>query len=167
MKKLLLSLFIIGVTVQPGLSQDYKFHSIFIYNFTKYIEWPDNYKEGNFVIGVLGKSSVLENLNAMAAVKTVGSQKIEVKEYGSVAEIDKCHILFIPQNESGSLDQALSKFESASTLVITERPGLGKKGSGINFVIEGGKWRFELNAGAIEKAKLKVSGELTKLAKVI
>ena len=31
-----------------------KIKAIYIYNFTKYIEWPDSYKEGSFVIGFIG-----------------------------------------------------------------------------------------------------------------
>ena len=54
-----------------------KIKAIYIYNFTKYIEWPETYREGNFVVGVLGTSVPLVNeLNKMATSKTVGTQKI-------------------------------------------------------------------------------------------
>jgi len=159
-------LFLFGV-INPAKSQDYKFHSLFIYNFTKYIEWPESYKSGDFVIGVLGKSDIIESLQKMAEIKTVGAQKIQVEVVNDVSAAPKCHMLFIPQGQSGKLEEVLAAFSGKPTLIISERPGLGKKGSGINFVLEEGKWRFELNKTAIESSSLKVSSELMKLGKLI
>lgn len=150
-----------------SFSQNYKFHSVFIYNFTKYIQWPSAYQSGDFVIAVLGNSEVTENLQKMAAVKTVGSQKIVVKQVSSLAEAGKCHIIFLPGSKSGNISDVLSQYGSKPTLIITERAGLGKKGSGINFILQGGKWKFELNKPAIESSNLRVSSELAKLAIVI
>ncbi len=161
--------FVIGLIFGSYLanSQDYKYHSLFIYNFTKYIEWPESRKSGDFIISVLGKSDITESLNQMAENKLVGSQKIKVEVVSDLSDIGKSHILFIPQNESGKLDQALSQINQSSILIITERPGMAKRGSAINFILEGGRWRFELNLSSIEKANLKISGELVKLGKVI
>jgi hypothetical protein len=148
-------------------SQDYKFHSLFIYNFTKYVEWPESKKSGDFVIGVLGKSDITESLKQMAESKTVGDQKISVNVINDLSAVNKCHILFLPQNESNKLDDVMAQAALGSVLVVTERPGLAKRGSAINFIIENGRWRFELNLAAFEKTNLKVAGELVKLGKVI
>jgi hypothetical protein len=150
-----------------SLAQNYKFHSVFIYNFTKYIQWPASYQNGDFVIAVLGNSGVTANLEKMASVKSVGNQKIVVKQVNSVAEAGKCHIIFVPNSKSGNLDAVLTSYGNKPTLVITERAGLAKKGSGINFILQAGKWKFELNKPAIESSNLRVSNELAKLAIVI
>jgi len=166
MKKLLLSLVIVMVTGFVH-SQDYKYHSVFIYNFTKYIQWPSSYQSGDFVIGVFGNSDVIPHLEKMASVKTVGTQKMVVKKFTDVNEINKCHILFIPDQKSGQFDDISSSLNGKPTLVITEKDGLGKKGSSINFIIVGGRYKFELNEEVIANSKLKVSGELAKLAILI
>ena len=147
-----------------SLSQDYKFHSVFIYNFTKYVEWPADYKTGDFVIGVLGKSQLNDYLEAMAKTKTVGSQPLKIKKYNSPSTIDKCHMLFIPVEQSDNLSSVMTSLEGKPTLVITEKDGLGTKGSGINFVQVNGRWKFELNEAAVLAQNLKVSGELKRLA---
>jgi hypothetical protein len=51
--------------------------------------------------------------------------------------------------------------------VVTEEPGQGVKGSDINFIDKDGKLAFELNQNAVNKRKLKVSTELTRLAIII
>jgi hypothetical protein len=76
---------------------DYRFHSVFIYNFTKYIQWPAEHQSGDFIIGVLGSSAISAELEKMAANKTVGAQKIVVKKFKSITEAADCHILFPPQ----------------------------------------------------------------------
>lgn len=148
-------------------AQDYKFHSVFMYNFTKYIQWPASYQSGDFVIGVLGDSPILESLEKMAESKTVGAQKFSIVRYKNVEEISKCHMLFIPSNRSKFLKDAIAKTNGQSTLIITEKNGLGTEGSNINFVLVDGKWKFELNKSATEKSNLKVSGDLAKLAILI
>jgi len=76
-------------------------------------------------------------------------------------------MLFIPAERSKTLEEIKTKLNNASTLLITENAGLGKKGSNINFVVVDGKLRFELNRAATEKANLKIANDLTKLAILI
>jgi hypothetical protein len=148
-----------------AFSQDYKLHPVYIYSFTKYIVWPDAYKEGDFEILVLGDSPILKELNAMAgAKKTPDNRKIVVTKINSPSEIKKCNVLFVPASKSKALTEVLSKVGSQSILVITEEEGLGAKGANINFVIRDGKLFFELNQSSINKQNLKASTELSRLA---
>lgn len=168
MRKIMFCILTIIFMVSTSImAQDKKFHSVFIYNFTKYIEWPSNYTNGEFIIGVLGNSDITANLEQMANIKTVGNQKMVVKVFNSVDEIGKCNMLFIPINQSDQIDNVKSRLLNSATLIISEKNGLGKRGSGINFIVENGRWRFELNRSVVENQNLKVSSELDKLAIVI
>jgi hypothetical protein len=72
-----------------------KFETLYLYNFTKMIEWPSNKKSGDFVIGIVGKGDVNKYASAMLNGKMVGSQKIVVKEFSSVSAASGCHVLFL------------------------------------------------------------------------
>lgn len=142
-----------------------KIKATFIYNFTKYIAWPDKYKEGNFVIGVLGTTSFYNDLTALLSTKTVGSQKFEIKSFSSAESVTGvCHVVFIPAEYSNMLPTLMTKLKGKSTLIITEKPGLTKQGACINFVVDNNKQRFELSKTNIEKFNLKVSTTLEALA---
>jgi hypothetical protein len=142
-----------------------KIKAIYIYNFTKYIEWPDSYKQGNFVVGVYGNSSPLLNeLNKMASVKTVGTQKLEIKNISSPADASQCHIIYILSDNSTLLPDVLGKVKNKSALIVTDKAGMAAKGSGINFVIVDNKQKIELNRSNIEKYKLKVASTLVEMA---
>ena len=110
-----------------------KMKAVFVYNFTRYIDWPEEYKQGNFVIGLLGETPISEELGKVAATKKAVNQTIEVKNFDSIGNISECHILYVSSNNSADLAAALQKTKGRSTLVITEQDGLAAKGAGISF----------------------------------
>jgi hypothetical protein len=168
MKRNLLILVVTAASLFSFTSgQDYKFERTFIYNFTKYIQWPPGQQSGDFVIGVLGDSPIYEQLQVMSQTRTAGAQKFEIKKLNSVNEIKGLHMLFVPKDQNGQIGSILAKIKGAATLVITEGTGMAGKGSCINFIYIDGKPRFELNKNAADKSNLKVSSELMKLAIII
>jgi hypothetical protein len=142
-------------------------HSMMVYNFMKYVNWPPTATSGEFVIGVVGESKVYQTLTKYYGTKSKGTQKIVIKEFSSASEVTDCHVIYIGKGKSGSLEDVLAKIAGKSTLIITDKAGLGKKGSGINFKNVGGKLKFELNQAAISKAKLKISSQLSGMAILI
>lgn len=139
--------------------------AIYIYNFTKYIEWPAEYKEGNFVIGVYGTNiPLLSELNKMASSKTVGTQKLEIKNLSSSSDAVSCHIVYILSDNSAQLADIIGKIKGKSTLIVTDKAGMAKQGAGINFSVVENKQKIELNRANIEKYKLKVASTLVDMA---
>ncbi len=171
MKKLSYIFFILflsssWIADKPSASEEAnaKIKAIYIYNFTKYIEWPDNYKQGNFIIGVMGNNtSLINELNKMAASKTVGTQRLEIRNI-SAAEAAPCHIIYVLSDNSNQLSEVIEKIKSNSTLIITDKAGLAAKGSAINFVVQENKQKIELNKSNIERYRLKVASSLVELA---
>jgi len=157
-------LLIIAVTVLKFSSlfaQSEKYQALFIYNFTKYIEWPiNNNKE--FVIGVYGNSNIIAELEKVAANKKVGSQNIVVKSFSEAQEIISCNIVYIPANRNSKLDEVLANAKD-NTLIVTDKKGAAKEGADINFVIVEGKQKFEINSNNISKSGLKIDPNLLNL----
>ena len=140
MRRLLLLLFFISVFAS-SYGQKEKYQSLFIYNFTKYIKWPESYNAEKFVIGVIGNSEVLESLNSMVSAKkkTSSGKVIEVRKYNTMADIGDCNILFVSENIAGEIEQIESSTSAKPILIITDTPGLATQGSIINFVESDGK----------------------------
>ncbi len=168
-KRILLAMVFIAMGVINTYAQDAKYKALFIYNFTKHIEWPANAKTGDFVIGVVGNNDVFNNISNIAGGKKAGSQNIVVVKFKSVEEVIDCHILFVGMGQSNSSKFAIiqTKTSGKNTLIVTERAGMAKKGSVINFVVQGGKIKFELNKANAAKYKLTISSYLENLAIVI
>ncbi len=167
MKKIaiiLVSLLILNSGFKIGVDTNSKMKAIFIMNFTKLIEWPQPYREGNFVVGVVGESPLYSELAKMAKTKKVANQSLQIKKFNSISEINKCHILYVSQNKSEDILSVIKMLKQHNTLIITEKQGLVEKGAGINFVVKNNRQKFELNKSNVEKYKLKVSSNLEALA---
>jgi len=142
-------------------AQEEKFKALFIYNFTKHVNWPP--RPGNFVICIVGNSSVLEEIESIALKKTVGSTPIEITKANSAEELPECHIVYISFNKSALLPQLLQRAKEKNILIITEKSNSCTAGAGINFIAHDGKLVFEISKPNIENCGLKVSSELLKL----
>lgn len=169
MKRIILLFLIFFAVLNTTYAQKEKYQSLFIYNFTKYIKWPDSYNSDKFIIGVIGDSDILESLNSMASSKkkTATGKEMQVKKYSSVSEIDDCHILFVSESVASDLGQIVNNTSSKPILIITDSPGLATQGSIINFIEKDGKIKFELNEAKASGRGLIVSGSLTSLAILI
>lgn len=143
---------------------DSKYEALFIYNFTKNIEWPRNDGHSEFIIGVLGKGDIVNELQKMAASKMVGDRKIIIKIYETIENIEHCHILFISKKQSTQITIAQQKLAGMSTLYVTESPGMAQNGSGINLVSKVNKIVFEINTKNLKQNSLKISNSLLNLA---
>lgn len=145
-----------------------KIKAVFIYNFTKYIEWPEEYKTGEFTIGILGENEALfQELDKMSKVKKVSNQSFSIKNIEDAGSMGSPHILYIPEDSTDQLNKALSSLKGKSTLVITEKPGLAQQGAAINFVVVGNRQKFELNKANAEERNLKVASVLENLAVLV
>jgi hypothetical protein len=165
MKKILttvIALFIASVAYMQTTIP--KAQTLFIYNFSRLIEWPVNYRTGPFVIGILGASDVAAELEAYTKGKKVGTQDISIIRYRTPQEISTCHILFIPFSKTKQVPEILSILNGKSTLIITEKNGALEEGAAINFVILQDKMKFELKPENAVKFGIKFSSKLQEMS---
>jgi YfiR/HmsC-like len=141
-----------------------KAQSLFIYNFSRLIEWPANYRTGDFIIGVLGTTEVAGELETYTKGKKVGAQSIQIMRYKTPAEIQQCHILFVPFVRTKQLPEVMASLGTKSTLVIAEKTGALSEGAAINFVILEDKMKFELKPENANKCGIKFSAKLQEMS---
>lgn len=171
MKKLAIVLLIVMsagmVKVQSAELAKYK--SLFTLNFIRYIGWPEEAKEGDFIIGVLRNSSMVEQLREQTIGKKFGFQNIVVKEFKNVEEVSNCQILYVDGiiNYGKHAATIAQKLNNIHSLIITEDNGAISNGSMINFVIVDDKLKFEVSAGNAEKYGLKFSSALMAMTNAI
>ena len=167
-QKTLIALFIFSSTAV--FSQDRPMHEVYsmmVYNFIKYVQWPDHAETGEFVIGVVGNNDLYNTLNTWYGGKPRGTKTYVIKKFNSAAEVANCQVIFIDKTKSHEFDAVNAKVKGKGTLVITDKAGLGEKGSGINFKNVDNKLKFELNQRAVEASNLKVAGALSSMAILI
>lgn len=145
----------------------HEIHAAMLYNFIKYVQWPDEGAGGEFVVGVIGEDNVFNTLKQWYDGKPKGSKKYVIKKLSSSAEASACHVVYVGKSKSKEFENVKSSVNGKSILTITDGNGLAEKGSCINFKVIDGKLRFELNQGVVTSSNLKVSGQLSSMAILI
>jgi len=146
--------------------QEANLKAVFIYNFTKYIEWDTASGSDEFLIGVIGSSPVTAALEEIATTKRVNNKRIIVRVFKKPEDMSYCQVLFIPGDIPFSLESILSRVEKG-TLTVSEEEGYGRLGTAFNFFISKDKLKFEANLKAIYAAGLKAGSQLLKLATIV
>jgi hypothetical protein len=162
---LFLPVFIMSM-MQPGQDRDTRsrFQALYIYNFTSLIDWPKEFKSGNFKIGIFGETNLYNDLSKSYTNKLVGSQAIKVYQFSKTSEIEDCHILFIARDKSDNTAELAKKYRSKSTLIITEKEKMLKEGAIINFIVKNNKVAYEVSKGNASRHKLTLGSQLLNLA---
>ncbi len=170
MKKLI---FLIVILVLPlssyGQGEVSKYKSVFTLSFMRYIGWPEETRQGDFVIGVVKNKEVADWLRSLSKDKKFGYQNVVIKEFKSPDEISDCQVLFISGyiNYSKYASTIADKLGGKNTLIISERRGATKYGSMINFVIKDDKLKFEIHKANASKFGLQISSKLGGMASAI
>lgn len=145
-------------------AEEYKIKAAFIYNFTYFVEWSDTNKSPEFIIGIVGKSEIIEPFQEISKKKKVKGKKIVVKVFNENEDITPCDVLFIPKSKESKTHEVLNKSPKKNTLIITETNGWRMDEADINFVIIDDQVKFEVSKKTLEKKNLKFSSQLLKLA---
>lgn len=161
------SLIFFGSTVFSQ-ETDYKSYTLFVYNFMKYIEWPEEQSKGDFILGVYGESPMMKELQTLAAAKKLKGRTIVVKKISTDAEAEGCHLVYVVPSKSAAVKTFSESSKGKSVLIVGEREGLAKKGAGLSFVtMEDDQLKFDINKAVIEKHNLKIPQALITLGLVV
>ena len=156
-----------GIAQAQGI--DYRTQSLFIYNFSKYITWPDSARTGDFVIGVYGNSPLLKELEVMAALKKAGGgRNIVVRPVDRLDQLGDVRLLYLTAAKSRELRDVLGAVGSRPILILAERGGMAQKGADLNFIItENATLKFEVNTQALKSHHLEIAPELLRIGFVV
>ena len=138
--------------------------ALFVYHFTKYVEWPAEKKESKFIIGIFGHADILTDLMNITYNKSVNNRAISIELISDPEKINLCNIIYIPNAYADELKSIIKKTKSQGVLIVTESVDACAKGSTINIIKKDSRMVFEINLDAAKEANLKVSDQLLALA---
>ena len=154
---------------QAGQAREYKIKAAFMYNFFKFIDWPEtplSDTPDTITICILGKDP-FGDIFAPIEGKSVKNKKLVIKRVSSPGEIGSCHILFICPSEQERLGAILAATCGNSILTVSDIKDFARQGGMVGFTSEENTVRFAINLKAAERAGLKISSKLLEMATVI
>lgn len=161
----------VGVAApQTQASKEYQIKAVFLFNFTRFIEWPGTaFREANdpFVIGILGNDPFGSYIDETVRGESLNGHPLVVKRFKTLEEVELCHILFINMSDREDLKTAFEKVKSQPTLTVGDVASFAKQGGMIRFITENNKTRIRINLEAAKVADLTISSKLLKLAEIV
>lgn len=148
---------------------EYDLKAAFIYNFTKFIEWPVESVPADkktITIGIVGSDPFGDAIKNVEG-KSVKDRTIVIKRFANAKSIEACDLLFVPAGEKDALASITKDVKVKNALIVGEHNGAATRGAIIGFYVEDKKLRFEINADAASASGFKVSSQLLKLAKIV
>ncbi len=148
---------------------EYEVKAAFLYNFAKFTEWPAGSFAGDqasLTICVLGDDPFGKAFNPIRA-KTVKNRPVVIREVADADAAGGCHMLFIAASEQPHVDAILGSLGKRSVLTVSDMKKFVQSGGMISFVMVDDKVRFEINNGAADRAGLKISSQILKLARTV
>jgi len=139
----------------------------YLYKFEAFVGWPAGSfatPTAPFILCILGDDAFAEAVERAVSGQHIGSRSFEVRRLASISGETGCHTLYVSRNGTQPVAQALATVRGMPVLTITDRSDDGRDAGIIDFVVQGNRIRFEINAAAASANGVTISSELLKLA---
>lgn len=149
---------------------EYAVKAAFLYQFTRFVEWPPTMfpdPEAPLVLGVLGQDPFGDHLRAATQGRTANGRPIVVRHVRHGEQLRQCHVLFVSASEEARIPDVLRTVGTAGVLTVGDSPGFAEAGGTVNFVIEAARVKLEVNMAAAERARVRISSKLLTLARIV
>lgn len=163
---LLLILFCIAPSAAAAAPTEYQVKAAYLYNFAKFITWPDAaFKDPKapFVIGVLGQNSFVDALEPLTQ-KRLRNRPIVVKHFNTIGEATHCHILYLSTAQDKDLENQLNSLADHPVVSVGEGKRFASWGGMIQLTPLRGRLRFAINLGLADRVGIKIDAQLLSLA---
>ncbi|MDY6953070.1 MAG: YfiR family protein [Thermodesulfobacteriota bacterium] len=157
------------VFADPPASREYQVKAAFLYNFAKFVEWPAEASvddQSAMILAMLGDDPFGKALETMEGKKAKG-KRVSIKSFARIEDVQKCHILFVSRSEERHLDTILAHLKGQHVLTVGDMEGFAHRGGIIHFITSANRIGFKINVDAAERAGLKISSRLLKLADIV
>lgn len=172
-KKLLIAfgIAILSLTALNAKAQysEYEVKAAYIFNFAKFIEWPDKYIQGDTLYLCTYKNDPFGIILEKTMIgRKVNGKDWKIKRINSIDEVCECHIMIFSGIKQHEIINVLSKIGNKPIVTIgDEMQNFCQIGGVINFMPQFSDRQFEINKDIADDIRIKISPKLLLLAKII
>ena len=156
---------IFSVQIALGQYEQESAFAVLTLNFVRFTNWPDqSMTEMN--ICVYGNNIVQESF-ALIDNKIANKKTVNIVLLSRLKNLDQCQTLYISELNKYTLDQLFLEIKNLPILTVSGQEDFVKAGGMVEIRNVEGKIRFFINLKHVERAGLKMSSRLLKLAQII
>lgn len=142
----------------------------FLLNFARYVEWPaEAFEQSATPVNFCMMSTRKINNFVSEAIsgKKIAGRSIVVRSVSKLSAVTGCHIFFIGSEVDISHAVVVKALSRVSVFSVADKNGFASAGGIANFIHVDNRIRFEINPRAAERAGLRISSRLLRLAKLV
>ncbi len=162
--------FVPNSLAQGSSPTEFQVEAAYLYQFGNFVTWPSSAQAEHpkqFTICVLGRDPFGSALDEMVKGSAIGGLPILAKRIASAKDATSCRVVFLSSSEDRHLEADMDDLHGSSVLTVSSIPDFDSRGGMIQFVLIDRRVRFEINLAAAQKAGLKLSSQLLKVAVVV
>ncbi|HJR61300.1 MAG TPA: YfiR family protein [Vicinamibacterales bacterium] len=141
----------------------------FLFNFTRFVEWPAGRPEATepFRLCVLADDVTAKAVERTMKGESVQGHPARIVVPQSAQEARFCQILFVGRSEMDRAAPLLSAVRDLPVLTVGDADRFVAGGGTIQFVLDQGRVRFDVNLESAKRAGLTISSRLLRVARHI
>jgi len=162
----LVALAVLPASPALGQSLEYAIKATYLHKFAPFVAWPSpaaEFPNGGFVLCAVGDDSLGGMLDRAAAGQQVDSHPIVIRRFASVSGNPGCSVMYVTGPRAQVVSD-LAAVRGQPVLTVTDGASDPAATGMINFVIEDGRVRFDINNTAAAADGLTISSKLLSLA---
>jgi hypothetical protein len=158
------------ITVSQTGGTEHQVKAAFLYNFAKFVDWPPQAFSGGgssaFTICVIG-DPFEGALDKIIRGEVLDGRPLMIRHLASGEDLRGCQIIYVGPAEARGTTQIINAVADAPILTVGETDDFINDGGIIRFVRTGDRIHFQINPDAAERASLKISARLLRLADIV
>jgi hypothetical protein len=147
------------------VSREYRIKAAFLYNFAKYVEWPAQRfaaADAPIVIGTFCPEAFGVLLSKIVKDRRIDGHGIEVRTLTAAVESNQVHAVYVCAEYEPTWGPVTEAIRGKSVLTVADSAQSAR--GMIVFVLDGDKVRFSVDMDQADRAGLRISDQLLKLA---
>jgi hypothetical protein len=161
------------VEVPPYAAQspsvEYQVKAAFLFNFAQFVQWPTQAfpaQDTPFTICLAG-DPFAGALEKTVAGEKLNGRRIVLKQLSAADRPEGCHLVYVSPSETKRTADIIKAVGKTPVLTVGDSEDFISSGGMIRFTELAHRVRFEINPDAANRASLRVSSRLLRLADIV
>jgi len=140
-----------------------------VFNFARYVEWPASEfadPDAPLLLCQIGREKLGGALGALDGRHLQG-RPVKVRLAAAPEELQACHLVFFSDPDPHQWLPVLRALAGRAVLTVSDADGFIDAGGAIGIVAGEGRLQFEVNRDALDRARLRASSQMLKLARAV
>lgn len=142
----------------------------YLYNFVKFVSWPDHVfdkSDDPIVIGFWDSNEVEKAFHNIIKGRTINSRTVDIRLIESLSDVIFCNVIYMNGADKRHQVSVVNLVRKKPILTVSDEAYFSRIGGMIQFYFDNNQLKFEINRKALSAVELEVSARLLRVARVI